>query len=155
MGSIERPPMSRRTELDGYCRVIFRAALSPIGDRDPTSRADRATQSRIRTTQARRRKSPPASDRPTGMEPKASQNRHAIRTPQSRTRLASHDLRAPLRRIGNLATWLGEDLADTLTPSAQQQFSLLTSRVVQMEALLNDLLDYAKLGRIENRALLN
>jgi light-regulated signal transduction histidine kinase (bacteriophytochrome) len=65
--------------------------------------------------------------------------------------IASHDLRAPLRAIRNLATWLGEDLAETLTPSAQQQFSLLTSRVRQMEALLNDLLEYAQLGRKENR----
>ncbi len=64
--------------------------------------------------------------------------------------IASHDLRAPLRAIRNLATWLGEDLAETLEPSAQQQFSLLTSRVLQMEALLNDLLDYAQLGRKEN-----
>ena len=65
--------------------------------------------------------------------------------------IASHDLRAPLRGIRNIATWLGEDLAETLDPSAQQQFSLLTSRVFQAEALLNDLLDYAKLGRKENR----
>lgn len=64
--------------------------------------------------------------------------------------IASHDLRAPLRGIRNLATWLGEDLAETLAPSAQQQFSLLISRVFQAEALLNDLLDYAKLGRKEN-----
>jgi signal transduction histidine kinase/DNA-binding response OmpR family regulator len=65
--------------------------------------------------------------------------------------IASHDLRAPLRAIRNLATWLGEDLVGTLDPSAQQQFSLLTSRVRQMEALIDDLLDYAQLGRKENR----
>ncbi len=41
-------------------------------------------------------------------------------------------------------------MVETLDPSAQQQFSLLTSRVRQMEALLNDLLDYAQLGRKEN-----
>jgi signal transduction histidine kinase/CheY-like chemotaxis protein len=65
--------------------------------------------------------------------------------------IASHDLRAPLRAIRNLATWLGEDLTGTLDPSSQQQFGLLTSRVRQMEALLDDLLDYARLGRKENR----
>ncbi len=61
--------------------------------------------------------------------------------------IASHDLRAPLRAIRNLATWLAEDLIGTLDPSSQRQFSLLTSRVRQMEALLDDLLDYAQLGR--------
>ncbi|MFM2304288.1 MAG: hypothetical protein RLZZ135_1698 [Cyanobacteriota bacterium] len=65
--------------------------------------------------------------------------------------IASHDLRAPLRAIGNLATWLAEDLADTIPSGSQQQFSLLILRVRQMEALLNDLLEYARVGRMSDR----
>jgi signal transduction histidine kinase/ActR/RegA family two-component response regulator len=65
--------------------------------------------------------------------------------------IASHDLRAPLRAIRNLATWLGEDLTDTIDANSQQQFDLLTSRVSQMEALLEDLLQYAQLGRTQQR----
>ncbi len=64
---------------------------------------------------------------------------------------ASHDLRAPLRAIRNLATWLAEDLTGTIDRNSQQQFDLLTSRVRQMEALLDDLLDYAQLGRKPSR----
>jgi signal transduction histidine kinase/DNA-binding NarL/FixJ family response regulator len=65
--------------------------------------------------------------------------------------IASHDLRAPLRAIRNLATWLAEDLTDTIDTDSQQQFSLLTSRVSQMELLLEDLLQYAQLGRTQQR----
>jgi signal transduction histidine kinase/ActR/RegA family two-component response regulator len=65
--------------------------------------------------------------------------------------IASHDLRAPLRAIRNLATWLAEDLTDTIDANSQQQFGLLTSRVSQMELLLNDLLQYAQLGRTKQR----
>jgi signal transduction histidine kinase len=63
--------------------------------------------------------------------------------------IASHDLRAPLRGIKNLATWLAEDLADRLDPDSQAQFGLLASRVDRMELLLNSLLQYARLGRVE------
>jgi signal transduction histidine kinase len=65
--------------------------------------------------------------------------------------IASHDLRAPLRAIRNLATWLAEDLIDTIDADSQQQFGLLTSRVSQMESLLEDLLQYAQLGRTKQR----
>jgi len=62
---------------------------------------------------------------------------------------ASHDLRAPLRSIKNLATWLTEDLVDVLNPDSLRQFELLTTRAENMEELLNDLLQYAQIGRSE------
>ncbi|HEY9828132.1 MAG TPA: GAF domain-containing protein, partial [Stenomitos sp.] len=63
--------------------------------------------------------------------------------------IASHDLRAPLRAVRNLAVWLVEDYADILNAEAQQRFALLLSRVDQMDALLSDLLQYARVGRVE------
>ena len=62
---------------------------------------------------------------------------------------ASHDLRAPLRGIGNLVTWLLEDLVDVITPDLKKQFDLIASRVHSMETLLNDLLQYAQVGRVQ------
>ena len=62
---------------------------------------------------------------------------------------ASHDLRAPLRGIGNLVIWLLEDLTDIINPEIQKKFDLMTSRVHGMEILLNDLLQYAQIGRAE------
>jgi len=63
---------------------------------------------------------------------------------------ASHDLRAPLRGIGNLVTWLLEDLADAIDPDVQKQFDLITFKVNSMQTLLNDLLQYAQIGRVES-----
>lgn len=60
---------------------------------------------------------------------------------------ASHDLRAPLRGIANLAHWLEEDLGSDLPSSARQQLELLRSRVHRMEALIDGILNYSRAGR--------
>jgi signal transduction histidine kinase/CheY-like chemotaxis protein len=61
--------------------------------------------------------------------------------------IASHDLKAPLRGISNLADWLVKDLAGQLPPENQHQLELIQSRVLQMNALINGLLQYALAGR--------
>jgi signal transduction histidine kinase/CheY-like chemotaxis protein len=61
--------------------------------------------------------------------------------------IASHDLQAPLRGISNLAEWLVSDLEDKLPIENQQQLQLIQSRVLQMNALINGLLQYARVGR--------
>ncbi|WP_310489071.1 ATP-binding protein [Chamaesiphon sp. VAR_69_metabat_338] len=61
--------------------------------------------------------------------------------------IASHDLQAPLRGIGNLADWLSKDLDGQLPAENQQQIDLIQSRVLQMSALINGLLQYARVGR--------
>jgi signal transduction histidine kinase/CheY-like chemotaxis protein len=63
--------------------------------------------------------------------------------------LASHDLRAPLRSISNLTTWLVEDLIDVVDATFQPQFELLRTRVEQMDSLLKNLLQYARTGRVD------
>lgn len=61
--------------------------------------------------------------------------------------VASHDLKAPLRAIANLSEWIEEDLNGQLPPENQHQFALLRSRVLRMEALINGLLAYSRVGR--------
>ncbi len=61
--------------------------------------------------------------------------------------IASHDLQAPLRGIANLADWLSKDLGGQLPAENQQQIDLIQSRVLQMSALINGLLQYARVGR--------
>jgi PAS domain S-box-containing protein len=65
--------------------------------------------------------------------------------------VASHDLKAPLRAIANLSSWLEEDLDDKLPEENRHQLSLLRSRVHRMEALINGLLEYSRVGRQEVR----
>jgi PAS domain S-box-containing protein len=61
--------------------------------------------------------------------------------------VASHDLKAPLRAISNLAEWLGEDLTGQIPEENQYQLNLLQGRVQRMEALINGLLEYSRVGR--------
>ncbi len=63
--------------------------------------------------------------------------------------VASHDLKAPLRAIGTLAGWIGEDLEGKLTNESREQLSLLQDRVQRMNALIEGLLEYSRLGRTE------
>ena len=63
--------------------------------------------------------------------------------------IASHDLKAPLRGIANLSQWLEEDIQNDLTPENQHQFELLRKRVYRMEALIDGLLEYSRVGRVQ------
>jgi len=64
--------------------------------------------------------------------------------------VASHDLKAPLRAIENLANWLFEDLSDSIDEQSQRYLNLMKNRVERMEALLDGLLQYSRVGRIES-----
>ena len=61
--------------------------------------------------------------------------------------IAAHDLKAPLRVINNASRWLEEDLGDKLTGDDRENMTLLRNRVRRMEKLLDDLLDYSRLGK--------
>ncbi|MEW2914322.1 PAS domain S-box protein [Leisingera sp. JC11] len=61
--------------------------------------------------------------------------------------VASHDLRAPLRVIDNASSWLEEDLAEILDEDSRENLQLLRSRVSRMDQLLDDLLEYSRIGR--------
>lgn len=61
--------------------------------------------------------------------------------------VASHDLRAPLRGISNLATWIDEDLPDTTAPEIKDQLRMLKLRAARMDRLIHGLLELARIGR--------
>lgn len=60
---------------------------------------------------------------------------------------ASHDLKAPLRGIANLAQWIAEDLGDRLGEEQAKHMGMLMSRVKRMEALIDGILTYSRAGR--------
>lgn len=61
----------------------------------------------------------------------------------------SHDLKAPLRAIAHLSTWIEEDLAGQLPEENQRQMQLLRGRVYRLEEMINALLAYSRVGRSE------
>lgn len=63
--------------------------------------------------------------------------------------VASHDLKAPLRGIENLVTWIEEDLQTHLSGDTRTNMDLLKTRVSRLESLLDDLLAYSRAGRGE------
>jgi two-component system sensor kinase FixL len=62
--------------------------------------------------------------------------------------IVSHDLKAPLRGIGSLATWLASDYADVLDDTGKEQLQLLLDRAKKMESLIESVLKYSRVGRI-------
>ncbi|MEQ8836504.1 MAG: PAS domain-containing protein, partial [Lacipirellulaceae bacterium] len=73
--------------------------------------------------------------------------RSAYRELDSFTYIASHDLKAPLRAIDNLSSWIAADLEDQLPEKSAEHLSILRQRTRRMELLLNDLLEYSRVGR--------
>lgn len=61
--------------------------------------------------------------------------------------VASHDLKAPLRGISQLTQWIEEDLEEKLSSQTEEYMRLIKSRIQRLENLLDDLLDYSRVGR--------
>jgi signal transduction histidine kinase len=64
---------------------------------------------------------------------------------------ASHDLRAPLRGISNLASWIDEDLPETTAPTTKEHLRLLKVRAARMDRLIQGLLELARIGRARQK----
>lgn len=61
--------------------------------------------------------------------------------------VASHDLKAPLRGIDNIASWIEEDLEEALTPDIKSKLDLMRGRIHRLETLLKDILAFSRAGR--------
>lgn len=58
----------------------------------------------------------------------------------------SHDLKAPLRGIYTMLQWLRDDHASQLAPDGRELIDKLMQRSQQMDAMINAILEYARLG---------
>jgi len=63
--------------------------------------------------------------------------------------IASHDLKEPLRGIHNYSTFLIEDYADSLNEDGIAKLQTLVRLTQRMENLINSLLHFSRLGRVE------
>lgn len=62
-------------------------------------------------------------------------------------RLAYHDMREPVRGIANLADWIEEDEATTLSPVSHEFLQLLKVRASRLDQLIVAFRDFADAGR--------
>lgn len=63
--------------------------------------------------------------------------------------IVSHDLKAPLRGIKSLATWILDDSSGKLGEQGNEQMKLLLGRVERMYNLIEGVLQYSRAGRTE------
>ena len=61
--------------------------------------------------------------------------------------IVSHDLKAPLRGIDNVVTWIEEDHTGELSPKLKEYISLIRGRLIRAENLIRGILTYARIGR--------
>ncbi len=61
--------------------------------------------------------------------------------------VASHDLKAPLRRILHLAEWVEEDCPEPLAEVSRSHLDRLRAQAEGMNRLLDDLLSYSRVGK--------
>lgn len=61
--------------------------------------------------------------------------------------IVSHDLKAPLRGIDNVITWIEEDHSTELPPKISEYIQLIKGRLVRAENMIRGILLYARVGK--------
>ena len=67
--------------------------------------------------------------------------------------VVSHDLKAPLRGIKSLVSWIAEDCREKINQDNQEQMDLLMNRVDRMQSLIDGILQYSRIGRLSEDKL--
>lgn len=62
--------------------------------------------------------------------------------------ITSHDLKAPLRAITQLSTWIEEDSLDVLNDECKKNLALLRARTSRMTNMIEGILQYSRAGRL-------
>jgi len=73
----------------------------------------------------------------------------ANRELQDFAHIVSHDLKAPLRAITNMVQFIVRDYSDKLDERGQMLADALTRNTHRMQALIDGVLEYSKIGRME------
>ena len=70
--------------------------------------------------------------------------------------IVSHDLKAPLRSISSLASWVAEDYGEKLGGEGKEQLEMLVGKAKRMHSLIDAILGYSRISRtIDDKALVD
>ena len=67
--------------------------------------------------------------------------------------VASHDLKAPLRAISQLSSWIVEDYSQVIDEEGRRKLVLLIERTKHMHGLIEGILQYSRVGRITEKTI--
>ena len=65
--------------------------------------------------------------------------------------IVSHDLKAPLRNVSQLTAWLVQDYATVFDDTGKEYADLLLQRVKRMDNLIDGVLEYSRVGRMNTK----
>ncbi|MCF7971495.1 MAG: AAA family ATPase [Methylococcaceae bacterium] len=89
------------------------------------------------------------------LEDRVSQRTQALNTANEELKnfayVVSHDLKAPLRAINQLAGWISEDYASSFDAEGQEQMQLLRNRARRMHDMIEGILQYSRVGRLHEQ----
>ncbi len=63
--------------------------------------------------------------------------------------VVSHDLKAPLRGITQLASWLAADYAESFDDEGRNMLNLVVGRTKRMHEMIEGILQYSRIGRVK------
>jgi signal transduction histidine kinase len=66
--------------------------------------------------------------------------------------IVSHDLKAPLRGIRNIASWIREDCGNSINEEGMTHLKLMDKQIIKMENLIKAVLEYSKAGTTRSQA---
>jgi len=67
--------------------------------------------------------------------------------------VTSHDLKAPLRAISNLSSFLEQDTEGQISDESRGMFVTMRERVVRMERLIEAILEFSRVGRQDTKMM--
>ncbi|MCK5005279.1 MAG: PhnD/SsuA/transferrin family substrate-binding protein, partial [Candidatus Aminicenantes bacterium] len=69
--------------------------------------------------------------------------------------IVSHDLKAPLRAISQLSHWISKDYESAFDKEGKEMLALLGKRVKWMDRLIDGILQYSRVGRVQKEETIN
>ncbi|MDF2437885.1 MAG: histidine kinase [Bacteroidota bacterium] len=66
--------------------------------------------------------------------------------------VVSHDLKAPMRGIANIISWIEEDHSHELSTDLYKNLMLIKGRTIRLENMINGLLEYARVDKVRRGA---
>jgi two-component system sensor histidine kinase/response regulator len=64
--------------------------------------------------------------------------------------IVSHDLKAPLRGIASLGTFIEEELGESISPAVKEIVDMMKSRTVRMQHLIDSILHYSRMANMKS-----